>query len=104
MPSAEMLAGGNDNAVEGQAQGTAEVGRVLLDALAGGGRGPDIDAVIDAVANQGGGRSEAALEALASHAGLDVSAWHMAGSGGFSGGHAGAMEPMLHHDAVIVAS
>ena len=104
MPSAEMLAGGNDNAVAGQAQGTAEVGRVLLDALAGGGRGPDIDAVIDAVSNQGHGRSEAALEALASHAGLDVSAWHMAGSGGFSGGHAGAMEPMLHHDAVIVAS
>ncbi|HZB68951.1 MAG TPA: hypothetical protein VE403_01170, partial [Sphingomicrobium sp.] len=99
-------AGGNsnDNAVEAQAQGTAEVGRVLLDALAGGGNGPDLDAVIDAVANQGGGRSEAALEALASQAGLDVSAWHTAGFGGFSGAHGAAMEPMLHHDVVIVAS
>jgi hypothetical protein len=107
MPSAQMLAGGNlnDNAVNVQAQGTGEVNRVLLDALAGGGRGPDLDAVIDAVANQGHGGGAGALEALASHGAVDVSAWHMGGFGGFPGTHAApTFEPMIHPDAVVAAT
>jgi hypothetical protein len=107
MPSAEMLAGGlaNGNAISVQPQGTAEVGRVLLDALAGGGGGgPDIDAVIDAAANQAGGGGAAALDALASQGFLDVSAWHTGGFTGFSAIHGSPMmEPMLHHDAVVAA-
>ena len=103
MPSAEMLAPQAEQlAVDGQAQGTAEVGRVLIDALAGGRGGPSIDAVIDAVANHGQGGGAAALEALASPADAAVSAWHMAGISGFTAGYSGiTMDAMvIHHDAV----
>lgn len=104
MPSAQMLAEANagGDALDGQAHGTAEVGRVLADALAGG-NGSDIDAVIDAVTNQTPG-GLAALEALATAGSAGVSAWHMAGFGGFPGGPGAAtVEPMLHHDAVAAA-
>ncbi|HEU5286093.1 MAG TPA: hypothetical protein VFU20_06240, partial [Sphingomicrobium sp.] len=103
MPSAEMLASANGNALDAQAQGTAEVGRVLIDALAGGG-GPDIDAVLDAAANQVPG-GNAALDALASHGAAAVSGWDTAGFAGFPGGHSSVtVDPMLHHDAVVAAA
>jgi hypothetical protein len=101
MPSAQMLAAANGHehaALEGQAKSNGEVGRVLADALAGGGHGPNIDAVIDAVANHGGGGAHAALEAIASQGGAAVPAWHAAGFGGFPGGHAlPTMETMVIH-------
>lgn len=108
MPSAEMLAAANanDNALEGQAKSTAAVQHVLFDALAGGGHGPNLDAVIDAVANQAHGGGQAAIEALASHGSADVSGWDMSAIAGFTGGHAAfTMEHMaLHMDAAPVAA
>jgi hypothetical protein len=104
LPSAEMLAAANENAVDSEAKGTGEVGRALADALAGGG-GPDIDALLDAVANQGAG-ANAAIEALASHGAGAVSGWDMAAFAGFPGGHSAiVMETLvLHHDAVPTAA
>jgi VCBS repeat-containing protein len=97
MPSAEMLAAANLNIAEGLANSNAEVGRVLADALAGGAQGSNIDAVIDAVAGAGGG-AHAALEAIASHGGAAVPAWHMADMAGFMGGHSmPTMEIMVIH-------
>ena len=101
MPSLAMLAAAhaNQHALEGQAKSTGEVSRVVADALAGGGHGPNIDAVIDAVANQAH-NGHAALAALASHGDAAVSAWHMASFGGFPGGHtANMMEHMALHAA-----
>ena len=99
MPSAAMLAAANANhTVDAHAQTNGEVGRVLFDALAGGGHGPDIDAVIDAVANQAHGAGQAAVEALASHGPAAVSGWDMASIAGFTGGHTPfTMEHMAAH-------
>jgi hypothetical protein len=107
MPSAEMLVGNDGElAVEGVAQSNGEVGRVLLDALAGGGDGLNIDAVLDAVANQGGGGGNAGLETIASLGGGDVSPWHMADYAGYAAGHSTiTMDSMaLHPDAVQTAA
>ena len=112
MPSAAMLAAinaaanSNDHSVEGQAKHTGDVQRVLVDALAGGGHGPNIDAVIDAVANQGHG-GQAAIAALASHGGAAVSGWDMGNSAGFTADHAAlTMEHVmaLHASAVPPAA
>jgi hypothetical protein len=94
MPSAEMLAAANENGVEGAAKSNGEVGRVLADALAGGGNGPDINAVLDAMANGPG-----AAEALATRHAGSVPGWDMVAFAVFPGGP--AMDHMaLHHDAV----
>ena len=108
MPSAAMIAAANTNGadLEGHAQSTGEVGRVLFDALAGGGHGPTIDAVIDAVANQAHAGAQAAIDALASHGPAAVSGWDMASIAGLTGGHAAfTMEHMaLHMDAAPAAA
>ena len=108
MPSVEMLAAANANghALEGQAQSTGEVGRVLFDALAGGGHGPNLDAVIDAVANQAHGGGQAAIDALASYGPAAVSGWDMANIAVFTGAHAAfTTEHMaLHMDAAPAAA
>jgi hypothetical protein len=98
MPSPEMLAAANENGVAGAAKSNGEVGRVLADALAGGEHGPNIDAVLDAMTNQGGH----ALEALASHGGGPVSGWDTAGFAGFPGHQQSiTMDSMaIHPDAV----
>jgi hypothetical protein len=106
MPSAEMFVLGSDgHGVVGAPQSNGEVGRVLMDALAGGGGGPNIDAVLDAVANGAGG-GNAALEAIASLGGGDVSPWHMADFAGYSAIHSAIMmETMaLHPDAIQTAA
>ncbi|MBA3511969.1 DUF5801 repeats-in-toxin domain-containing protein [Sphingomonas sp.] len=104
MPAAEMLIPKPEElAVEGQGRGTAEVGRVLIDALAGGDSGPNIDTIIDAVANHGDGAGAAALQSLATYSAVGVSAWHTAGFAGFPGASASTIEPMLHQDAVQAA-
>ena len=108
MPSVAMLeaAHANNNAVDTHAQTTGEVGRVLFDALAGGGHGPNIDAVIDAVANQAHAGAQVAIDALASHGAAAVSGWDMASIAGLTGGHAAfTMEHMaLHMDAAPAAA
>jgi hypothetical protein len=105
MPSAEMIkAAEASDDLEGEAKTTGEVDRVIADALEGGADNGNIDAVIDALANQDGG-GNAAIEALASPVDADVSAWHTPGLGGFTGAKGSlTMETMeLHPDAVQAA-
>jgi hypothetical protein len=107
MPSAEMLKVAEaKGSIEGEAKGTAEVGRVIADALEGGAEGPSIDAVIEAVANQAGGGEAAATDALASDVSADVSGWDTSGFAGFTGAQTSlTMESMvLHPDAVQAAA
>jgi hypothetical protein len=108
MPSAEMLVAANANAIllDGQGQNTAEVSRVLFDALAGGGPGPNLDAVIDAVANQVHGGAQTVIDALASHGPAAVSGWDMASIADFTAVHAAfTMEHMmLHIDAATAVA
>jgi VCBS repeat-containing protein len=108
MPSAEMLAtvSANAIAIDAQSRHTGEVGRVLADALAGGGHGPNIDAVIDAVTNQGH-PVKAGIEALASQGPAGVSGWDMSAFAGFQGPHSAIMMEhvmVLHPDAVQPAA
>jgi hypothetical protein len=79
---------------------------VLADALAGGGHGPNIDAVIDAVTNQGH-PVKAGIEALASQGPAGVSGWDMSAFAGFQGPHSAIMMEhvmVLHPDAVQPAA
>ena len=106
MPSAEMIAAAKaEGGSEGEAKSNAVVDQVVADALAGGGDGTDIDAVIDAIANQNG-EAKGALEGLASQGHGGGSHWDTAGLGHFSGGHGPfTMEAIqLHHDAVQPAA
>jgi hypothetical protein len=106
MPSAEMLQAANSNeGVAGQAKSNGEVGRVLADALDGGAGGANIDAVIQAVANQGGG-GQASIEALATPGAGGGSAWDTPALVGFTGAHSAlTMDAMVAHpDAVQTAA
>jgi hypothetical protein len=103
MPSAEMLAAAGEASLDGDKAATGEVARVLADALAGGGDGPNIDALLDAATAHGPAVSaEAGLEAIAAHLAAAVPAWDMGAFGGFTAGHPSfTMEAMMAHpDAV----
>jgi hypothetical protein len=110
MPSAEMLeAAANENAAaqgEGRGQGTHELGRVLADALAGGRDGPNLDAVINALARHGQGGDQGVDDALASQAAAAVPGWNMGGGAHFQTAHSAftVEAMMLHHDAVQPAA
>ncbi len=101
MPAAEMLFLHSGNAVAEDVQSTAEVGRVLADALAGGGKGEaSIDALLDALA----GRAEAPVDALSHLAAILGSSeiGHVALHG--SPLHALTAEAIaVHHDAQLIA-
>jgi hypothetical protein len=79
MPSAEALAAAFGASVDGGSQDTAEVSRVLADALEGGEQGQSIDAMLDALP-----AAEAAAEGGASGAAADVPAWDMSALAHFS--------------------
>jgi len=96
MPAAHVLAEAFGNGAEASGQHTQELGRILADALAGGGNGPSLDAVIDAAGGKAHGAPNA-LEGLAIPPGADVPAWDMSGIGGFTASHAMSMEAMLAH-------
>jgi hypothetical protein len=80
MPSAEQLAAATGElvadakgeGVAGDDAGAKDVGKVLADALHGGGHGKDLDALINAVSGHDKG-AQNAHEALASHGSGDVS-------------------------------
>ncbi|MCL6730102.1 hypothetical protein, partial [Sphingomonas hankyongi] len=113
MPGAELLAAGgkgeghgkgvdgNAVSVDGNAQHNEVVGKVLADALSGGGHhGPDIDALVNAVSEHGGHHAGKGLEALASHGAGSVPIGDMAIFAGFTGHGMHAMDPMtMHQDA-----
>jgi hypothetical protein len=93
MPSAAMLQAAAP-ALGGSSHHTAEVGRVLADALGGGhGGGPNIDALLDAVAGHSAGAPALAqVAADAGWAGLAVAQ------------EAFSMEAfVMHQDAVLIA-
>jgi hypothetical protein len=118
MPSAEQLAavaaGGGEKAAGVAGDGQSEVqgaqhdqvvGKVLADSLAGGnGHESPIDAALNNLPSHPG--SNAGLDAVASHGGGDVPAWHSAEVAGFASAHnVFSMESMmLHHDAVPPAA
>lgn len=105
MPTAEMLAAHGGKGVDakgGDAQSSdADVGKVLADALHGGGQGPDIEALVNALGGQGGEGGKAALEALASHGHGAVPNGDTGVFAGFTGSHGlPSMEHMtMHQDA-----
>jgi hypothetical protein len=102
MPDAAMLQA--LDALEGEAKHSGEVSRVIAEAIDGGGAGPDLTSVIDALTNQGGGGG--APEGLASVPEALVSAWDTAAFAGFHyANQAFTMDAMqLHHDAVQPAA
>jgi hypothetical protein len=83
---------------DGGAQHNQVVAQVLADALHGGGHGPNLDALINALPGDHGAKG---LEALASHGAAGVPNGDMTAFAGFTGGHAmPIMEQMaMHHDA-----
>jgi hypothetical protein len=107
MPSAEQLAAVAShgvaqvpNSVSGAApQHDQVVSKVLVDALHGGGSGPNIDGILNAVSSQGA--SPDALQALASHGAVAVSFGHTAFADAFGGAHGMLSQAMIvHPDAV----
>lgn len=104
MPSFEDLAGHSGGKAEGQ-QHNEVVGKVLADALhGGGGEGPNVESLINSLPGHGGGQGDhgnAALEALASHGAAAVPNGDTGVFAGFSGGHGmHMMEQMtMHQDA-----
>ena len=104
MPSAAMLqAQASANSI-GDAHSTAEVARVLADALSGGHGGPDIDALLHVATGHDGGAAQLA-EMMASYAGPAGSAWDMSGLAGFAMVHPDmGMEALaVHMDALPTA-
>jgi hypothetical protein len=104
MPSAEMLAAAHGTG-DGEAAVTTDVAAAVADALDGG-KGADLDAVIESVANGGAEPAQNAGEALASVGGPGVSAWDMGSVAAFHAGPGeGTVEAMqLHPDAVPTAA
>jgi hypothetical protein len=101
MPSAQALtaATSQDNGSEGT-QSNAVVGKVLVDALHGGGAEHSIDALLAALPGHGNGEN-AAADALASQPVGAVPAWDTGHLGGFTAATNFTMEAVaLHHDAV----
>jgi hypothetical protein len=94
MPSAEALLAVAD-AANGEAKDTAEVGRVLADALEGGsGQGPSIDALLASATPAGA----SAVQALATHF-ADA-----AGGASFAQPHMLMIDMLsVHHDAAPAA-
>ena len=101
MPSADALIAASLEGGEADgSQSNAVVGKVLLDALEGGGAEASVDALLAALPAHGNG-GNGAVEALASQPDAAVSAWDMGHSGGLSANANFTMEAMaLHHDAV----
>jgi hypothetical protein len=110
MPSADQMAslaataeGANAPEAGQHGQHNEVVGKVLADALHGGGHGHNIDHLLDAAAGSHGGHGHAnpALEALASHGEAAVSFGHMSFGASFHGAHGLAMMDALavHQDA-----
>ena len=107
MPSAAMIAAATLDATgvegAGEAQSNQIVGKVLADALAGGG---DRDAAIDAALSQLSTHGVPGLDPLASHDAGAVSAWDGAGMTAFAaaGTVFSAEVMMLHQDAPPAAN
>jgi hypothetical protein len=97
MPSAADLAGTSEG---GHAQHNEVVGKVLADALhGGGGESSNVETLINSLGHDGsGGQGNAALEALASHGGADVSNGDIGIFASFSSGQGMHMMEM-HQDA-----
>jgi T1SS-143 domain-containing protein len=96
MPSAEDLAGTSEG---GHAQHNEVVGKVLADALhGGGGEGSNIETLINSLPEQDGSQGNAALDALASHGAAAVPNGDISILAGFSAGHGMHMMEM-HQDA-----
>jgi hypothetical protein len=98
MPAAETLTGAKDASLVVQdAVSADEVAGVLADALAGGGNGPNLDALLDAATGHGAGSADALVVNWAAA----VSHWDMGNFGGFTAGHTAAtMDVMtIHPDA-----
>ena len=96
MPSAEDLAGTSEG---GHAQHNEVVGKVLADALhGGGGETSNIETLINSLPEQDGGQGNAALDALASHGAAAVPNGDISILAGFSAGHGMHMMEM-HQDA-----
>jgi hypothetical protein len=113
MPSAQQLAaamthGGSAqplNSVVG-AQHDEVVGKVLADALHGGGAsGPNLDALINALPDHAGTGGNLGLEAFASVGSGPVPITHIPGAGAFGGIHGMlSVEMVMHADAHPVAA
>jgi len=101
MPSAEALIAASLKG--GESEGSKEnavVGKVLLDALEGGGTEQSVDALLEALPAPANGEN-AAAEALASQPVAAVPAWDTGHIGQFTNAANFTMEAMaLHHDAV----
>jgi hypothetical protein len=96
MPSAEDLAGTSEG---GHAQHNEVVGKVLADALhGGGGETSNIETLINSLPEQDGGQGNAALDALASHGAAAVPNGDISILAGFSAGH-GMHMMEVHQDA-----
>ena len=99
MPAAETLVGAKDagHAVQ-DAASTGEVARVLADALAGGGNGPSLDAMLDAAT---GHDAVGSADMLVANWAAAVSHWDMGAFGGFTASHSAVtMDVMtIHPDA-----
>jgi hypothetical protein len=101
MPSAEaLIAASLQGGDSDGSQSNAIVGKVLVDALEGGGSEQSIDALLATLPAQGNA-GNAAVEALASQPAAAVSAWDMGHMGGLHASANFTMEAVaLHHDAV----
>jgi hypothetical protein len=108
MPSAQQLAAAMTHSGSVQplnsvvaAQHDEVVGKVLADALhGGGGSGPNLDALIDSLPNHAGAGGNAGLESFASLASGAVPITHIPGAGAFGGLHTMlSVEMVMHADA-----
>jgi lysophospholipase L1-like esterase len=98
MPDAgQLLAGGLSNAAPSiDAQHNGVVGQVLADALHGGGDGPNVEMLINAIST-GGDQAQAVADALASHAAGSVPNGDMGAFAGFTGPHDMPMDLFVMH-------
>jgi hypothetical protein len=108
MPSAQQLAaamthGGSAQPLNTVAGGQHDevVGKVLADALhGGGGSGPNIDALINTLPDHAGTGGNLGLETFASLGSGTVPLTHIPGAGAFAGPHSMiSVEMVMHADA-----
>jgi hypothetical protein len=97
MPPADVI---SPQSVAEEARSSAEVARVLADALSGGEGGRSIDALLDALPGNAHGRG-AAVEAIATHAAAAIGSWDGGHVGLFASAHGVFIAEALavHHDS-----
>ena len=107
MPSIEQLQALDHSAAPALEahQSNEVVGKVLVDALHGGGDGPDLDALFNGLGGHNAGGSNAALQTLASHTAAFATIWGAPDFGGLAHPFAVHVEGMvLHMDAPPAAA